>query len=96
MKPLIAMSMLLTVGQAVAGEQVISVQHDGARGVTCWVLEGAGISCIPDSQIGSLPQTNRGATSTEGQAARASQAASPDETRLSSPISLPQTKGLQL
>lgn len=41
---------LLATG-ASAQENVIDVQHDSRRGVTCWILNGVGISCIPDSQI---------------------------------------------
>ena len=48
-------SLLLTAGQASASEQLISVQHDSQRGVTCWTLNNTGISCLPDS---SLPQVN--------------------------------------
>lgn len=29
----------------------ISVVHDNKLNVTCWVLTGSGISCIPDSQL---------------------------------------------
>ena len=29
----------------------ISVVHDDKVNVTCWVLTGSGISCIPDSQL---------------------------------------------
>ncbi|EKT4470026.1 hypothetical protein QEM11_000834 [Pseudomonas putida] len=32
-------------------ENVIDVQHDSERGVTCYLLNGVGISCIPDSQL---------------------------------------------
>ncbi|MFT4455317.1 hypothetical protein [Pseudomonas sp. RTCS2] len=32
-------------------ENVIDVQHDSQRGVTCYLLNGVGISCIPDSQL---------------------------------------------
>ena len=92
-RPLIAMAMLLISILATADEQVISVQHDSARGATCWVLEGAGLSCLPDS---SLPQAGTGTTSPEGQAARASQAVSPAEGALPSTTSLPQGKRAQL
>lgn len=34
-----------------ATENVIDVQHDSQRGVTCYLLNGVGISCIPDSQL---------------------------------------------
>lgn len=29
----------------------IDIQHDAHRGVTCWILTGTGISCLPDSQL---------------------------------------------
>lgn len=32
-------------------QQVIDIQHDARRGVTCWILPGTGISCLPDSQL---------------------------------------------
>ena len=53
MRAMIIAALLLIAGQAGASEQVISVQHDSARGVTCWILNNTGISCLPDS---SLPQ----------------------------------------
>lgn len=53
MRRLIFITLLLIVGHAAAGEQLIDVQHDSARGVTCWILNNTGISCLPDS---SLPQ----------------------------------------
>ena len=53
MRLMVITALLLINGQASASEQVISVQHDGARGVTCWILNDNGISCLPDS---SLPQ----------------------------------------
>lgn len=53
MRRLIAIAMLLLVGQAYAEqiEQVISVQHDSQRGVTCWILNNTGISCLPDGKL---------------------------------------------
>ncbi|MCP3751470.1 hypothetical protein [Pseudomonas sp. SBB6] len=42
--------LLLATG-ASATENVIDVQHDSQRGVTCYLLNGVGISCIPDSQL---------------------------------------------
>lgn len=51
MRRLIAIAMLLVVGQASAVEQLIDVQHDGVRSVTCWIIEGTGISCLPDNQL---------------------------------------------
>ena len=47
----LALSLLLLATGASAQENVIDVQHDSRRGVTCWILNGVGISCIPDSQI---------------------------------------------
>lgn len=41
---------LLATG-ASATENVIDVQHDSQRGVTCYLLNGVGISCISDSQL---------------------------------------------
>ena len=41
---------LLATG-ASATENVIDVQRDSQRGVTCYLLNGVGISCIPDSQL---------------------------------------------
>ena len=60
--------LLLATGASAAPqpqENVIDVQHDSQRGVTCYLLNGVGISCIPDSQL-NLP------TSTESQKSRAS------------------------
>ncbi len=51
MRVLTAFTLLLIAGQATAGEQVISVQHDSQRGVTYWILNNTGISCLPDSQL---------------------------------------------
>ena len=45
---------LLATGASAAPqpqENVIDVQHDAKRGVTCYLLNGVGISCIPDSQL---------------------------------------------
>lgn len=69
MRGLIAMALLLIIGQAAAGEQVISVQHDSVHGVTCWILNDKGISCLPDS---SLLQTPASTATDESKAARAS------------------------
>jgi len=55
MRGVIITALLMMAAQASAGEQVISVQHDSAREVTCWILNNTGISCLPDS---SLPQVN--------------------------------------
>lgn len=48
---IILIALLLVVGHANADEQIISVQHDSQRGVTCWILNNAGISCLPDNQF---------------------------------------------
>ncbi|MBK3446045.1 hypothetical protein [Pseudomonas lactis] len=55
MRGLIAIALLLIVGHAAAGEQLISVQHDSARGVTCWILNNTGISCLPDGSFQAQP-----------------------------------------
>lgn len=74
MRRLIFITLLLIVGHAAAGEQVISVQHDSARGVTCWIVNNTGISCLPDSSF----QHQQQATPAR-EAGRASQANSPVE-----------------
>ena len=51
MRRLILIALLLIAGQATAGEQLIDVQHDSVRGVTCWIIAGTGISCLPDNQL---------------------------------------------
>ncbi|MEG0242631.1 MAG: hypothetical protein RR726_09310 [Pseudomonas sp.] len=73
MRGLITIALLMIVGRAAAGEQLIDVQHDSARGVTCWILNNTGISCLPDS---SLLQTSASTVADESQAARASLATS--------------------
>ncbi|CAI8971402.1 hypothetical protein [Pseudomonas soli] len=47
----LALCLLLMATGASATENVIDVQHDARRGVTCYLLNGVGISCIPDSQL---------------------------------------------
>jgi len=47
----LAICLLLLATGANATENVIDVQHDRQRGVTCYLLNGVGISCIPDSQL---------------------------------------------
>lgn len=89
MRRLIAIALLMIAGQASAGEQLIDVQHDSARGVTCWILNNTGISCLPDSSL--LQQAT---PSTE--AGRPSQASSISEIRLQQATPLPQEKGFQL
>ncbi|HGM6311925.1 MAG: hypothetical protein ACTMIS_23290 [Pseudomonas putida] len=61
----LALCLLLLATGASATENVIDVQHDSQRGVTCYLLNGVGISCIPDSQLNSP-------TTTESQKSRAS------------------------
>ena len=47
----LALFLLLLATGASATENVIEVQHDSQRGVTCWILNGVGISCLSDSHI---------------------------------------------
>lgn len=47
----LALCLLLLATGASATENVIDVLHDSQRGVTCYLLNGVGISCIPDSQL---------------------------------------------
>lgn len=47
----LALLLTLLATGASATENVIDVQHDSQRGVTCYLLNGVGISCIPDSQL---------------------------------------------
>lgn len=47
----LALGILLLTTGASATENVIDVQHDSQRGVTCYLPNGVGISCIPDSQL---------------------------------------------
>ena len=47
----LALCLLLLATGASATDNVIDVQHDSQRGVTCYLLNGVGISCIPDSQL---------------------------------------------
>ena len=93
MKTIITMILLLIAGQATAGEQLIDVQHDSVRGVTCWIIAGTGISCLPDS---SLLQTPTSTAADESQAARASLAASMYQNEQLTATPLPQQKGFQL
>ncbi len=48
---ILPLCLLLLATGASATENVIDVQHDSQRGVTCYLLNGVGISCIPDSQL---------------------------------------------
>ncbi|MBF8674865.1 hypothetical protein IRZ53_07165 [Pseudomonas fulva] len=47
----LALCLLLLATGASATENVIDVQHDSQRGVTCYILNHVGISCIPDCQL---------------------------------------------
>ncbi len=47
----LALCLLPLATGASATENVIDVQHDSQRGVTCYLLNGVGISCIPDSLL---------------------------------------------
>lgn len=93
MRLITAIAMLLLVGEVSAGEQVIDVQHDSVRGVTCWILNNTGISCLPDS---SLLQTPASTTTDKGQAARASLATSMCQKEQLTATPRPPEKGFQL
>lgn len=69
---MIITALLLIVSQASAGEQIIDVQHDGARGVTCWILNNTGISCLPDSAL--QPRATATPSSQTGRSSQASSA----------------------
>lgn len=47
----LALCLLLLATGASATENIIDIEHDSQRGVTCYLLNGVGISCIPDSQL---------------------------------------------
>lgn len=86
-------SALLIVGQVSAAEQVISVQHDSRRGVTCWIVNNTGISCLPDS---SLPQSSTTIATPENEETRVSLANSPGEMGQLIAAPLPQKERFQL
>ncbi|MBA1194479.1 hypothetical protein G7007_16715 [Pseudomonas entomophila] len=46
-----ALCLLLLATGASASENVIDIEHDSHRGVTCYILNQMAISCIPDSQL---------------------------------------------
>lgn len=92
MRLMIITALLLIAGQASAGEQVISVQHDSSRKVTCWITPQGGISCLPDHQLGSLPQQ----ATPSSEAGRASQASSTQENTQLTATPLPQDERFQL
>ncbi|PMV86352.1 hypothetical protein C1X35_10510 [Pseudomonas sp. FW306-1C-G01A] len=91
MKVLIVFILLLASGQASAfqAEQVISVQHDSQRGVTCWIVNNTGISCLPDS---SLPQK----ATPSSEAGRASPVNSASDKGQPAKTPLPQDERFQL
>lgn len=89
MRGVIITALLLMAAQASAGEQVVSVQHDSQRGVTCWILNNTGISCLPDS---SLPQSGP----IERETGRPSQASSVTEKGPSVATPLPQDERFNL
>lgn len=93
MKTILTMILVLIAGQTRADEQLIDVQHDSVRGVTCWILNNTGISCLPDSSLLQVPTST---TTGEDQAARASLATSMCQTQQFTTTPLPQEKGLQL
>ncbi|QXH68584.1 hypothetical protein [Pseudomonas asgharzadehiana] len=88
-----AVTLLLIAGHTTAGEQLIDVQHDSARGVTCWILNNTGISCLPDSSLLKVPTST---TTDESQAARAFLATSMCQNEQLTTTPLPQEKGFQL
>ena len=93
MRRLILVALLLVVGQATAGEQLIDVQHDSVRSVTCWIITGTGISCLPDS---SLLQATASTATPSSESGRASQASSTVENAPLTATPLPREKGFQL
>lgn len=93
MKRIAAITLLLVAGQAGAYEQLIDVQHDSARGVTCWILNNTGISCLPDSSLLQVPTST---TTGEDQAARASLATSMCQSEQLPTTPLPRVERFQL
>lgn len=85
------LALLLIVGQASAGEQIISVQHDSTRAVTCFITAQGGISCLPDNQL-----RPRATATPSSEAGRDSQARSMPEKVVMPATPLPQKKGFQL
>ncbi|ETK22286.1 MULTISPECIES: hypothetical protein [Pseudomonas] len=93
MRRMIAIALLLVIDQAAAGEQLIDVQHDSVRSVTCWIIAGTGISCLPDS---SLLQQGTTTATPEDEAARVSLVVSAGEIGPATAAPLPQEKRFQL
>lgn len=46
---------LASLANAAQPQQFIDIQHDTHRGVTCWIVNGTSISCLPDSQLNGKP-----------------------------------------
>lgn len=88
MKSIVFFVILLLGGRATASEQIISVQHDSTRAVTCFITAQGGISCLPDSLLQS--------GTTERESGRASQASSVTEKGLSVATPLPQDERFKL
>lgn len=40
-------------------ENVIQIERDQSRGVTCYILNGNAISCVPDSQLKPEPSAKQ-------------------------------------
>lgn len=93
MRGLITIALLLIVGRASAGEQVISVQHDSSRSVTCWITPQGGISCLPDSSLLQIPAST---ATDESQATWASLATSMCQSGQLPATPLPQDERFQL
>ncbi|MBA6043788.1 hypothetical protein [Pseudomonas lactis] len=93
MRKLMLIILVVVVGQADADQRLIDVQHDKVRGVTCWIIAGTGISCLPDS---SLLQTPTSSTIDESLAARASLENSMCQNEQLGTTPLPHKKGFQL
>ena len=47
----LALCLLLLSTGASAQDNIIDIEHDSQRGVTCYILNQVAISCIPDSQL---------------------------------------------
>ncbi|WP_110949887.1 hypothetical protein [Pseudomonas bohemica] len=56
---LILLATLASLARADQPQQVIDVQHDTHRQVTCWIIAGTGISCLPDTQLKRQPNVTQ-------------------------------------
>ena len=88
MRRMILIVLLLIAGQANADQQLIDVQHDSKRSVTCWIIAGTGISCLPDSLLQQATPSS--------EAGRASTASSTPENAPLQAVLLPQQGWFQL